>query len=107
VKRILRFLNNTGNLGLYIRQSSSTLVSAFFDVDWAGCSNDRKSTGGFAIFSDPNLISSCAKKQKTISRSSTDLEYKAMADATTELMWIQSVLQELRIPCPKKCKVVV
>jgi hypothetical protein len=107
VKRILRFLNNTGNLGLYIRQSSSTLVSAFFDVDWAGCSNDRKSTGGFAIFSDPNLISWCAKKQKTISRSSTDLEYKAMTDATTELMWIQSVLQELRIPCPKKCKVVV
>jgi hypothetical protein len=26
------------------------LVSAFSDADWAGCPDDRKSTGGFAVF---------------------------------------------------------
>jgi hypothetical protein len=34
----------------------------------------------------PNLISWSAKKQPTISRSSTEADYKAMANATTEVM---------------------
>jgi hypothetical protein len=104
VKWILRYLKHTMGIGLNIRKSSSTLVSAFSDVDWAGCSDDRKSTGGFAVFLGPNLISWCAKKQKTVSRSSTEAEYKAMTDATAEIMWVQSVLRDLGIPSPKAAK---
>jgi hypothetical protein len=62
VKRILHFLKHTSNFGLHIHRSSSILVSAFSDVDWVGCSDDRKSTGGVAAFFGPNLISWCAKK---------------------------------------------
>jgi hypothetical protein len=54
------------------------MVSAISDVDWTGCSDDRKSTGGFTVFLGPNMVSWCAKKQKTVSRSSTKAEYKAM-----------------------------
>jgi hypothetical protein len=56
VKRILHFLKQTISFALHIRQSSSTLVSAFSHAYWVGCSNDRKSTGGFDIFFGPNLI---------------------------------------------------
>jgi hypothetical protein len=73
------------------------MVSAFSDVDWPRCTDDRKSTGGFAVFVGPNLISWCANKQKTTSRSNTEAEYKAIADTTAEVMWIQAVLKELRI----------
>jgi hypothetical protein len=82
-------------------RSTSILVSAFSDADWVGCSDDRKSIGGFAIFFGPNLISWCAKM---VSRSSTEVEYKVMADATAELMWIQSILQELCVPCPRSAR---
>jgi hypothetical protein len=104
VKRILRFLKHTINSAFLIRPSSSTMVSAFSDADWAGCTDDRKSTGGFAVFLGPNLISWCAKKQKTVSRSSTEAEYKSMADATAEVMWVQAVLRELSIPCPRSAR---
>jgi hypothetical protein len=89
---------------LSIRQSSSTKVSAFSDADWAGCTNDRKSTGGFAIFLGLNLISWCVKKQKTVSRLNTEAEYKEMTDATTEIMWVQSVLHDLQIPSPRSAR---
>jgi hypothetical protein len=50
------------------------------------------------VFLRPDLISWCAKKQKIVSQSSTEAEYKALADATAEIMWVQMVLQELQIP---------
>jgi hypothetical protein len=49
------------------------------------------------VFFGPNLISWSAKKQATVSRSSTEAEYKAVADATAEMMWMQSLLAELGI----------
>jgi hypothetical protein len=38
-----------------------------------------------------------AKKQATVSRSSTESEYKALANATAEVMWIQTLLKELKV----------
>jgi len=102
VKRILRYVRGTVNLGLSIRRSKSTLVSAFSDADWAGCVDDRRSTGGFAVFLGDNLISWTARKQPTVSRSSTEAEYKALANATAEMLWVQKLLTELGIPHPAK-----
>jgi histone deacetylase 1/2 len=88
-------------VGLRIHKSPSTLVSAFSDADWAGCSDDRRSTGGFAIFLGSNLISWSARKQATVSRSSTEAEYKSLANATAEVMWVQTLLKELGVRGPK------
>jgi histone deacetylase 1/2 len=101
VKRIIRYLKHTMHLGMNIRRSQSLLVSAFSDADWAGCPDDRCSTGGFAVFFGPNLVSWSARKQATVSRSSTEAEYKSLANATAEIIWVQSILAEIGVPQPK------
>ncbi|GJX23588.1 putative RNA-directed DNA polymerase [Tanacetum coccineum] len=113
VKRILRYLHGTVEHGMLIRRSSGSTLQAFTDVlwkgnpdtsleafsdaDWAGDSDDRRSTGGFAIYLGSNLISWTARKQRTVSRSSTEAEYKALADTVAELTWLQALLNELGI----------
>jgi hypothetical protein len=52
-----RYLRGTTSLGLRLSKSTSTMVSVFSNADWAGCLDDRKSTGGFAVYLASNLIS--------------------------------------------------
>ena len=71
VKRILRYLKHTTDIGLKISKSTSTLLRVFSDADWAGSTDDRRSTNGFVLFFGSNLVSWGARKQATVSRSST------------------------------------
>jgi hypothetical protein len=97
VKRILQYLKSTMSHGLQLHSSLNKVITAFTDVDWAGSVDDRRLTGGYAIFYGSNLISWSARKQPTISRSSTEAEYKALANAAAEIIWIQSLLRELGV----------
>jgi hypothetical protein len=44
------------SLGLKFVKTDSRLVSVFSDADWARCPDDRRSTGGYAIFLGCNLL---------------------------------------------------
>ena len=86
LKRILRYLQHSNQYGLFFSQNSTCDIQCFSDSDWGGCPNDRRSTNGYALYLGTNLVSWQTKKQPTIARSSTESEYKSMANATAEVM---------------------
>jgi len=63
--------------------------------------DDRTSTSAYHIFLGGNPISWLSRKQHTVARSSTEAEYRAVATATAELVWLTNLLYELRLPVSK------
>lgn len=102
VKRILRYLRRPLNYGITLRSSPHLSLIGFSDADWGNDPDDRRSMTGFCIFLGSNIVSWSSKKQHTISRSSMEAEYRGLANATTEIVWIQSLLHELRVPMAHK-----
>lgn len=49
---------------------------------------------GYTIFFGHNLIAWKPKEQAIVSRSSTEFEYKALFDASSEFIWIERLLEE-------------
>ena len=82
---------------LHITCSSSFTLHGFTDKDWASSVEDRKYTSGYLVFFSQTLISQKSGKQRTVARSSTKTEYKALADGTTEVIWLQYLLTDLQI----------
>ncbi|XP_065632023.1 uncharacterized mitochondrial protein AtMg00810-like [Quercus suber] len=98
-KRILRYINGTLHFGVFLQHGPLSL-SAFSDSDWAGDPFDRRSTTGFLVYLGYNPITWSAKKQETVSRSSTESEYRALASTAAELSWIRQILKDLGIFLP-------
>lgn len=69
----------------------------YSDSDWAGCIDSRKSISGYCFFIGSSLISWRAKKQQTVSRSSSEAEYRALSTATCELQWLLHLFKDLHV----------
>ncbi|XP_072072082.1 uncharacterized mitochondrial protein AtMg00810-like [Arachis hypogaea] len=98
VLRILRYIKGTLFHGLYFSAHSSLSLQAYSDADWAGDPTDRRSTTGYCLFLGDALISWRAKKQTFTARSSTEAEYRALADTTAEVVSVRWLLEDLGAP---------
>ncbi|KAJ9683393.1 hypothetical protein PVL29_019116 [Vitis rotundifolia] len=106
VIRILRYIKSTPGQGVLYENRGHTQVVGYTDADWAGSPTDRRSTSGYCVFIGGNLISWKSKKQDVVARSSAEAEYRAMALATCELIWLRHLLRELRFGKDEQMKLI-
>ncbi|PKU62899.1 Retrovirus-related Pol polyprotein from transposon TNT 1-94 [Dendrobium catenatum] len=97
LKRILRYIQGTLNFGLPLIPGNMQLTT-YVDADWASDSIDRKSISGFCSFLGSTLVSWSVKKQSTVAKSSTEAEYRALASATSDIIWLRRLLTDFAIP---------
>ncbi|KAJ4808000.1 Retroelement pol polyprotein-like [Rhynchospora pubera] len=95
--RIVRFFKGNPGQGLLLRADGDLQLNGFCDSDWASCLLTRRSLSGYFVMLRNSPISWKTKKQQTVSRSSAEAEYRSMANATSELLWLKSFLQSLDV----------
>ncbi|XP_031259009.1 uncharacterized protein LOC116117099 [Pistacia vera] len=97
ILRILRYLRGTVFQSLLLPSTSSLELRAYSDADHGSDPTDRKSITGFCIFLGDSLISWKSKKQSIVSQSSTEVEYRAMASTTKEIVWLHWLLADMGV----------
>ncbi|GJU02504.1 hypothetical protein Tco_1112842 [Tanacetum coccineum] len=80
VKRIFRHLKGKPSLGLWYSKDSPLELVAYTNSDYAGATQDRKSTTEGYQFLGNRLISWQCKKQTVVATSTTEVEYVAAAN---------------------------
>ncbi|KAL5581773.1 hypothetical protein UlMin_014215 [Ulmus minor] len=97
VLRILRYLRGTIFNSLLLPSTSSLDLRAYYDADHGRDPTSCKSVTGFCIFLGDSLISWKSKKQTVVSQSSTEVEYRAMASTTKEIVWLRWLLADMGV----------
>ncbi|KAI5443690.1 hypothetical protein KIW84_012372 [Lathyrus oleraceus] len=97
VKRTLRYLKGTPNLGLMYEKTSEYRLSGYCDAYYTGDIMEPKSTSGNCQFLGKNLISWASKRQSTIAFSTAEAEYISASLCTTQMLWMKNQLEDLQI----------
>ncbi|CAL0329743.1 unnamed protein product [Lupinus luteus] len=95
--RVLRYLKKTAGMGIFLPSSCDFKIKGYTDSDWGACLDTRRSVSGYCFYIGNSLVSWKSKKQKTVSRSSAEAEYRAIALAACEAQWLVHLLKELSI----------
>ena len=95
VKRIMRYLKGTTNLGLFYSKEKSSKCVGYSDSDWGGDLDDRKSTSGYFFQIGCGSVSWRSKKQSCVALSTAEAEYMALVSAGQEAVWMRLLISQL------------
>ena len=95
LKRLLRYLKGSTKYGILYMKGGTSECIGFSDADWAGDTNDRKSTSGYVFMLSGGAVSWSSKKQKCVALSTAEAEYIALSSAVQESVWLRQLIKEL------------
>ena len=98
--RVVRYLKKNPGQGILLKTDSKLQLEGWCDSDWASCPLTRRSLTGWLVLLGFSPVSWKTKKQPTVSRSSTEAEYRSMAATTCELKWLKQLLGDLGVSHP-------
>ena len=84
VKMIPKYINGTINYGILYSHSDNFRLIGYCDADWAGSTDDEKSTSGGCFFLGNNFVSWFSKKQNSVSLSTAEAEYIAAGSSCSQ-----------------------
>jgi len=99
-KRVLRYLSGCVEYGLRYKNDESVYgngveITAYCDADWGGDKTDRKSTTGYCVYMNDNLITWNTQKQQTVALSTAEAELMAIVEAVKEVKWVSMLVSEM------------
>jgi hypothetical protein len=94
---ICHYLLGTSDYALVYNGKSDGGLLAYADSDWASDPITRKSTTGYLVKLANGVFCWNSRAQKSIALSSTEAEYMSLADTSRQLVWIQSLFEEIGI----------
>ncbi|XP_056685423.1 uncharacterized mitochondrial protein AtMg00810-like [Spinacia oleracea] len=89
----IKYLKGTIHWGLFYPKTSELKVEGYSNEDWGSCAFSAKFLTGFCIFIGRSIVSWKTKKQKTVSKSSIEAEYRSMSHTTSEIVWVYDILK--------------
>ena len=93
LKRIIKYVNGTLGYGIWFTFDTNANIAGYTDADWAGSSDDHKSTSGY-FYIGSNLVAWHSKKPNSISLSTAEVEYITAGSCCTQLLWIKQILSD-------------
>ena len=105
-KSVAIYLNSTSTQGLVFRKNSGKCdLTAFADASFADCDTTRKSTGGYCIYLNDNLIDFKSKRQSLVTLSTAEAEYVELTNCAKTLTWFRGMLREFKLISNNSIKV--
>lgn len=104
VYRILKYPKKAPGQGIMYSKHGNIdieIIEIFIDADWAGSKTDRRSSTRYCAFVGGNLVSWKSKNQLVFMLLNFEVEHRAMARGTCELLWLQMPMQVLGFKCNK------
>ncbi|PHT33649.1 hypothetical protein CQW23_25449 [Capsicum baccatum] len=102
---LLRYLKSDPTLVIFMSHDPNYAIKAYCDSNWVTRLVSRRSVSSYIVLLGNSPVTWKSKKQKTVSLSSAEVEYRALMKVTVELVRLSRLLEELSVPLPSPIKV--
>ncbi|KAK1681899.1 hypothetical protein QYE76_042747 [Lolium multiflorum] len=97
VKNILKYLKRTKDMFLCYGGDQELVITSYTDASWNTDPDDSKSQSGYVFILNGAAVSWASSKQCTVAKSSTESEYIAASEASSEAVWMKRFIVELGV----------